>query len=305
MMKRAFVSIALFVISSTGLVREVMGGSLQVADAYLGVLVDEVTPEVAKRLNLREERGALVTDVVADSPAAKAGLRKNDVIIRWNDLSVESAMQLVRLLRETPAERIVKLMVVREGRDVEVNVKLAARSERMPISVLGRGLKRGYMGADLMGLTPQLAQYFGLPDASGALVVSVKENTPAARAGLKAGDVILSIGGEKVNRPSDVSRILWAKAEMQIEVKVMRNKQEQTLTLQLEKTERRPGLILELLLESPGMVMPEMEGFVLRLPEITIPPIQLNLPPFKLTAPRIDIPRLTPFDWRGSRRIVI
>src|SRR5262249_33658131 len=94
---------------------------------------------------------------------------------------------------------------------------------------------RSRMGILAQGMTPQLADYFGVSKRSGALVVYVYPDTPAAKAGIKTGDVILSIAGETVDGPADVSRIISQRAKDTVEVKVMRDKQEQTITLQMDK----------------------------------------------------------------------
>src|SRR5262245_61637119 len=82
---------------------------------YLGVYLEEVTPERTKELNLKEERGAIVMKVVADSPAEKSGLKENDVIVSFNGRRVDSVRELQRLLNETPADRSVQIEVIRGG----------------------------------------------------------------------------------------------------------------------------------------------------------------------------------------------
>ena len=84
-------------------------------------------------------------------------------------------------------------------------------------------------------MTPQLAEYFGLSKRRGALVIFVFPDSPAAKAGLKAGDVILSAGGDTVEDPVDLRRLLIAKPEGQLEIKVLRDKQEKTVRVQIEK----------------------------------------------------------------------
>ncbi|MBI3951118.1 MAG: PDZ domain-containing protein, partial [Acidobacteria bacterium] len=175
--------------------------------SFLGVQVDEVMPEVVRRLGLREERGALITSVVPDSPAAKAGLQKGDVVVRWNGTPVESAIQLRRHIRETPAGRTIRLEILRNGQEQEISVTLGKPSEharefkfeldkeamesarkamenaRETLKNRDRGnfmvfSQRGRMGVTLQRLTPQLAEYFGLKDRSGALITSVREGSP-------------------------------------------------------------------------------------------------------------------------------
>ena len=226
---------------------------------FLGVEIEEVTHDVAGRLRLREERGALITSVTDDTAAAKAGLQKDDVITRWNGDTVESARELSRHIRETPAGRSIKLGVLRNGSEIEVAVTLGNRGDylshmrveaiapRAPLAALPAmpamqamparvRLRDGYqLGISLQSMSPQLAEYFGLQKRNGALVTFVHPDSAAAKAGLKAGDVILSIGGDTVENPRQVVEALRSKGEGAVEVKVMRDRQERAVTVQLEK----------------------------------------------------------------------
>jgi serine protease Do len=288
-----------------------------IGGSYLGVHLDEVTTETARRLGLREERGALLTDIVADSPAAKAGLQKDDVIIEWNGSPVESAMQFQRLMGETPAGRTVRLGVIRNGREMTIDVKLGDRSDASELRKLRGRLQsqelreqmreaqerlresnkqlrqsfvisgRGRLGVTTQSLTPQLAGYFGLSGRSGALINSVVENSPAAKAGLRAGDVIVAIDGQAVDDPGDVSRLIRGKAEGPVEVRVLRDRREQTLTVTLEKRETSEwffdpeefeGIFKGIIIDPQEIVIPmpelkfESQPLVIPMPQIKVQP---------------------------------
>src|SRR5262249_7398979 len=213
---------------------EVVSGEV----GYLGVYLEEVTSERTKELGLTEERGAIVMKGVADSPAEKAGLKENDVIVSFNGRRVDSVRELQRLLNETPADRSVQIEVIRGGARQMVAATLSKRSFHGFGGTLNQGLddkffqqKEGmekqyknqvdafprdfgdftfvnpgeyaFFGGTRLGisaesLTDQLAEYFGVKDNKGALVASVQENSPAAKAGLKAGDVIIAVDTERV-----------------------------------------------------------------------------------------------------------
>ena len=104
---------------------------------YLGVYLEEVTPERTKELGLKEERGAIVMKVVADSPADKSGLKENDVIVSFNGRRVDSVRELQRLLNETPADRSVQVEVIRGGSRQTLSAALAKRSPQAFRGVLG------------------------------------------------------------------------------------------------------------------------------------------------------------------------
>ncbi|HWO00863.1 MAG TPA: PDZ domain-containing protein [Blastocatellia bacterium] len=221
------------------------------APSLLGVELEEVTHESAQRLKLKTERGAIIEHVYPDSSAAKGGLKKDDVIVKWNSEPIESAGEVSRRIRETPAGRTVRLGVVRDGGETEATVTLgerrqfisslrvapavAARPVRPPREAWARVGERYRMGVSVQGMSPQLAEYFGLTGRNGALVVYVYPDSPAGKAGLKAGDVILAIAGETTENPQKVREILRSKSEGPIELRVLRDKQERTFTLQLEK----------------------------------------------------------------------
>lgn len=242
--------------------------------SYLGVYIREVDREDVERLDLREERGALITDVPEEGPAAEAGLAEDDVILSWNGTRVESAAQLRRLVSETPAGRSAELGYVRDGRERTVSIELADRpsavarffprgemdagarariEERMGdvrhrLRSLRDGdggfahvfVRGGRLGIGIQSLGDQLAEYFGAEDG-GVLVTSVREDSPASEAGLRAGDVILRVGDERVEDPGELmSEIARAEAG-EVELRILRDRQERTIRATLP--ERPEGAV--------------------------------------------------------------
>ncbi|MEK6323359.1 MAG: PDZ domain-containing protein [Acidobacteriota bacterium] len=267
------------------------------ARSFLGVEMGEVNRETVQRLKLREERGALIEGVTTGSNAAQAGLQKDDVIVKWDGEPIESARELSRHIHETPAGRGVRLGVMRDGREIEINVKMGERSSLLnrvrverptPVArvrvrpdaqvLRPRVSERGHLGVQLQSMTPQLAEYFGLSKRTGALVVFVFADSPAAKAGLKAGDVILSAGGEAVNNPMDLRRVLTEKPQGSVEFKVVRDKQERTLTVQIEK--------------STGLWLLEPDDFDEAAPRLAIAPLKIQLPMMKIAPAAIAMPRI-------------
>lgn len=243
--------------------------------AWLGVGIEDVDAEVVEEAGLPEERGAVITEVVEDGPAAEAGLREGDIIWTWNGEPVQSVAELQRLVRETPAGRTVHLELYRDGTSRELRVELDER-EDAGFQALRRfeprmeGLERRLermgprierlrerfehapgmrvhvesrlrVGVQLRDLTPGLAEYFGVAGRGGALVADVAEDSPAARAGLQAGDVVVSVGGEEVEDPRDVVRALGDREAGSVEVRVVRRGEERTLTVELRDDETRGG----------------------------------------------------------------
>ena len=286
-----------------------IAATVQGLGSYLGVGLDEVTPESVSRLKLKAERGAVVVDVVADSPAAKAGLQKDDVIVRWDGEQIESAIQLSRLRRETPPGRTVRLGIVRDGRETEVSVQLAERPRRVartigrayapriagtrfrPERVIRGGAIRR-TGMQMMSLTPQMAEYFGLGQRSGALVTWVDQDSSVAKAGLKAGDVILSISGQQVANPGEAWRTLREKAGETVEIKVMRDRREQSFTVQLDKRATGSWVI------EPG----DLEDIVSPAVTVEVPMPSIEIPAVPALAPMPSIRVMpVPFATRPYR----
>ena len=236
--------------------------------SYLGVYLSDVDADDVRELELEAERGALIESVADESPAAEAGLQENDVIVTWNGSAIESVAQLTRLVRETPAGRTVKLGIMRDGRQRDIEVTVENRSAQAYAYGIGPQMERAReayarafgqveglrdrlgaehiysafigrprLGVSLQSLTPQLGDFFGVDEGEGALVSSVSEDSPAAKAGLRAGDVIVSIAGQAVDGPGGVMQALAEQGAGEIEIIVVRDKKRRTLKATLEKAE--------------------------------------------------------------------
>jgi serine protease Do len=208
----------------------------------IGVRLGDVTADNAKTLKLTKAEGAVVESVNTNSPAATAGLRGNDVIILFDGERVRSAAHLTRLVHETPAGREVTLGVVRDGRKTELRITPEAGATWFDprfgetLDFLVQGVRdanfdsrsRSRLGVNVQSLPGELPEYFGVK--SGALVTAVRPDSPAAKAGLKAGDVITAVNGKAVDSPRDLMTVLPDGGTAQdINVTVVRDKKEATL----------------------------------------------------------------------------
>jgi C-terminal processing protease CtpA/Prc len=232
--------------------------------SWLGVESQEISSEKAKELKLPAERGVLLERIVPDSPAAKAGLKDNDVITEINGQRVEGAAQFRRMIHEIPASRTVQLTVWREGHAQSISVTLGKSEERgnmwfktaprafsfqlpkieipevppMPdMDWGGYGVLAGArprLGIDAEDLSGQFGAYFGAPDGEGVLVREVNSGSPAEKAGVKSGDVITSLNGERVRSLGDLREKLAGKREDKtVKLGVLRNKSEIAITVEL------------------------------------------------------------------------
>lgn len=226
----------------------VAGGS------YLGVGVAELTQDRVKALNLKEERGVEITRVADDSPAAKAGIKTGDVVLEYNGQHVEGLEQFMRLVRETPAGRDVKLEIFRGGANQQLTVKTEPRKSwnasggadavviprielpgiRLPdIARANMSWRSSVLGIEAESLDSQLAEFFGVRE--GVLVRSVIKNSAAERAGLKAGDVIVKVDETRVATPREVTAAVRAsKSRKTVTIAAVREKREMTFSVPVD-----------------------------------------------------------------------
>jgi membrane-associated protease RseP (regulator of RpoE activity) len=249
--------------------------------AYLGVDISDVTSERMNALKLKEERGVEVLLVDQDSPAGKAGIKEHDVILTLNGSAIESGAQLRRMIRETPPGRSISLGLSRDGQPMTIKVQLADRRQSLAIAKPGKAFPaikippmplmpdidmpvsvmvvHSSMRSGLMveNLTPQLGEFFGVKGGEGVLIRSVEKGSRAASAGLRAGDVITKINGERVSDAGDFSRALRSRKESSVTLSIVRDKKEQTVTLTMP--ERRQTGTLD---EEESWSLPDIDADV-------------------------------------------
>lgn len=280
---------------------------------FLGVYGEDITNENMGRYRLNQPRGVGITQVVQDSPAAKAGLRKDDVILRFDGENVTSVRKLNRLVSEIAPDHTVKITISRNGAEQELTATIGKRKnsstvrdllsreprvwkwegplvdrDRLPLdrdlfndnndlSFFFNNTRR--IGVSTMELNKQLADYFGVTGDRGVLVTSVSEDGPAAKAGIKAGDVITAIDGEAIDSPGDISRVLNRKKEGDVTLTVIRNKSQQTFRV----TPKEGGFT--------GTMGRSTAGRQIVIPKIQFPNVNISGPSINIELPRI---RVTP-----------
>jgi S1-C subfamily serine protease len=225
---------------------------------WLGVGVSEVTTDKMKELNLPAERGVVLGKIVPYSPAAKAGLKEKDVITEVNGQRVEGTEQFRRMIREIPAGRTAQFIVWRDGRAQTVSVTVGkSQGPHMGTKVISPGTfafnmpeqlshlgdmfefapwtnGRARLGIDAEDLDGEFGNYFGAPDGEGVLVRGVFPDTPAAKAGLKVGDVITSVDGDSVRSIGELREKLVEKKEQKsVKLGLLRDKTPRSLSVEL------------------------------------------------------------------------
>ena len=176
----------------------------KVVRGWLGVMIQKITPELKQKLDLKDEKGALVADVTSGGPAEKAGIERGDVIITFNGKEIKEMNELPYAVASTPVGKSVGVEVLRKGQKKSLEVKIAELKDDKEALVVTEAKPR--FGMTVEDLTPELAKNFGLSDAKGVVVVQVEDGSSAAEAGLRAGDVILEIDQFPVKDVKDFGR---------------------------------------------------------------------------------------------------
>lgn len=229
--------------------------------SWLGVETREVTASIAKDLKLPGERGVVVSKIIPESPASKAGLKENDAVTEINGQHIEGTAQFRRMIHETPAGRTVQLTLWRDGHSQTVSVTLGKSEDRHHAWMHGAPgtfafhmpdmpelknlpeinwdggmltLSRPRLGIDAEDLSGQLGTYFGAPEGEGVLVREVNSGSAAEKAGMKAGDVITAVDGARVRTRGELREKLAAREDDKpAKIAVIRNKSEVTLSVEL------------------------------------------------------------------------
>jgi membrane-associated protease RseP (regulator of RpoE activity) len=218
--------------------------------AWLGVSTEDLTAKRAQELKLTSEHGAVVRDVVDESPAESAGIKEGDVIVSFNGKEIVDADGLVDAVRSTDPGTVVTITVIRKGEKATLNATLG-RFPRIPeppvvnlrvphvpaVPQFRFWSGSAHAGMSLLALNHQLGEYFEAPDGEGVLVERVNRKSAAEKAGFKAGDVIIRIGKKSIADVGDVRRALdrydgGEKAECE----VLRKGKRITLSLEIEET---------------------------------------------------------------------
>ena len=180
-----------------------------VARGELGVQIQTVTPDLAKGLGLDKPQGAVVSEVVKDSPAEKAGLQVGDVIVDFNGHDVKNARELPGMVADTGPGAQADVTVLRDGKRHDVHVTLASQGQTVAKAntdntAESSGPRLGVLAAPV---NDETRARFNLPDSvTGTVIVEVQPGSPAARAGLRPGDVIRKVNGKPVESPQALAK---------------------------------------------------------------------------------------------------
>jgi serine protease Do len=185
----------------------------KVERGWIGARIQPVTDEIAEAVGLDKGRGAMIAVIDPGSPAAQAKLQPGDVIISYDGKPIDRSRQLPRMVADTPPETPVKLTVWRDGKEHEVELKVAGLNSNRPAPPPPEPEKPkpppsvDALGLKLVKLTPELRRQFSLPEATkGVVITEVPQNSPAAAQGLRPGDLVVALGHEPVGGLEDLQQ---------------------------------------------------------------------------------------------------
>ena len=294
---------------------------------FLGVYAENINRVNMGHYRMNQVRGVGVTQIVKDSPAEKAGLHKDDVILRIDGENITSVRKLNRIVSELAPDQSVRVAFSRGGTEQEVTATIGKRDNTNTVGDILSGDPKIWkwegdpktwkwegplagsdklfenngelafalgnsrrIGVSTMELTKQLADYFGITGGKGVLVTSVTDDGPAAKAGVRAGDVITAVDGEAVDSPGDVSRVINRKKDGDVTLTIVRNKAQQTIRVTPREggfsgTMGQPQIGRRIVI--PRIVIPTIPDIDIEMPDIVIP----SIPSINIEMPRV---RVTP-----------
>jgi serine protease Do len=178
-----------------------------VTRGLLGVAIQDVTPELAKSLGLKESKGALVSQVVPDGPADKAGIEQGDVIVNFDGRTVGDSKDLPRIVASTTVGKTVTVKLLRDGKEIERQAKVGEMDEENT-SEAAKSPIHPSLGVTVQNLTPQIARELGLKKSAGVVVTGVEPGSPAAEAMIQVGDVIQAVNRKPVKNVDEFVKIV-------------------------------------------------------------------------------------------------
>jgi serine protease Do len=171
----------------------------EVTRGYLGVNIQNITPELAKAMHLQDRKGALVADVVPGGPADQGGIKRGDVIIAYNGKVVEDSHHLPPLVAATPVHQEATVTILRNGKEQKLSMKVEQLPGDKSASAQPVHPAAGKWGLQLRDVNPQMARRFNLKEDKGVVVTGVEPGSRAEAAGLQRGDLILEINRQPVH----------------------------------------------------------------------------------------------------------
>ena len=181
----------------------------QVTYGYLGVLPQDLTPELADSFGLKEPKGVLIGDVTSGEPAEKGGMKKGDVVLEYNGEKVDNVHQFRKMVGDTPVGTKVKIIVWRNKQRKPLLVTIGeVPPDQQVAAAKPTPEETGSWGLTVQDITPAIVNQLGLPDDRGVVIAQVEPNSPAQEEGLQRGDVVVEVEHKQVKNLSDFRKYM-------------------------------------------------------------------------------------------------
>ncbi|MDH4232299.1 MAG: DegQ family serine endoprotease [Nitrospirota bacterium] len=185
----------------------------KVTRGWLGVTIQEITPELSQKFGLKSAKGALVGDVAKGSPAERGGLKRGDIILEFNGRKVGDVGNLRNMVAQSRVGAQIPMVIIRSGKEYAINITTTELpkdvSDAVPGSAPEESSFEGFVGLNVIELTKEISRQLGLPkDENGVVVVRVDPGSSVEDAGLRKGDVIQEIDRKKISGLDDFNRIV-------------------------------------------------------------------------------------------------
>jgi serine protease Do len=168
----------------------------KVTRGWIGVSIQEITPDLAKSCGIKEKKGALVSQVFKDGPADKAGIQQGDVIMEFDRRIIVESKDLPRIVAAIPVGKSVTVKLLRNGNVITKDLKVGEMEEKPVETAKAPSGKR--LGIGIQDITPEIARALSLSDTSGVVVTQVELGSAAANAGIRQGDIIREVNRKPV-----------------------------------------------------------------------------------------------------------
>lgn len=202
----------------------------KVRRGQMGVYLQPITEDIASAFELKNTKGALIADVIPDSPAEKAGLKRGDVIVKLDGKEVEDSVKLSTSVRQHMAGDKINLEVLRNGKTMNFSLTLAEVDTTVADASTAEKI-----GFTVATITPELRKELKLSERdSGLVVTEVEEKSLAARSGLRRGDIILQAGGREVNNAGDLFKVIGSTKRNRVPLLIRRYGRTQYLPLNVK-----------------------------------------------------------------------
>ncbi len=261
----ALTALAVFAIGSAGAATEKDG------TPWIGIFTQKIDPNLKEAFDLDRADGVVVVDVMKDSPAEKAGLHRKDIVISINGKKVDSPDVLSEYVQETHPGDTTVVVVLHNGKEDTYSVVVGNRPGRkfdVARNDYGDNLRKyfqfgstpsSYIGTQIIDLNKQLADYFQVPDGEGVLVTEVEKDSPAEKAGLKAGDVIVAVDGKTVAETQDLVDLIGDKEKGdKVTVAYYRRGTKAELPVEVEQRDDSYG---NMMMPNMNLGLPVIPGF--------------------------------------------